>query len=130
MKLPFSLPHLTLIVALAVVMAFVFMTPLCGQLFGCGCSFLWSGADAHCNVKREAPPHCPWCSHGTAGFALPLAGFIVGQSFAGVLTLWRFGKLAGALAVTAVSMLPIGLLTGWATTWLLGYPHFLPFRHV
>jgi hypothetical protein len=40
----------------------VFFLPFCGFMFGCGCSFLWSGALSHCNIHNPIPPDCPWCS--------------------------------------------------------------------
>jgi hypothetical protein len=40
----------------------VFFLPFCGFVFGCGCSFLWSGALSHCNIHNPIPPNCPWCS--------------------------------------------------------------------
>ncbi len=47
---------------LTVILAAVVVTPLCGFLFGCGCTWPWAGLEAHCNVHdASAPAHCPWC---------------------------------------------------------------------
>jgi hypothetical protein len=39
----------------------IFLLPMCGLIFQCGCSYLWSGKDQLCNIHDPAPPHCPWC---------------------------------------------------------------------
>jgi hypothetical protein len=49
-------PELALFILLS-----VFLLPMCGLIFQCGCSNLWSGRDLHCNIHDPAPPHCPWC---------------------------------------------------------------------
>lgn len=49
-------PELALFVLLA-----IFLLPLCGTIFQCGCTYLWSGRDLHCNIHDPATPNCPWC---------------------------------------------------------------------
>jgi len=39
----------------------IFFAPLCGWLFQCGCTYLWSGASAHCSIHDPARADCPWC---------------------------------------------------------------------
>ncbi|HSE41259.1 MAG TPA: hypothetical protein VLH08_10895 [Acidobacteriota bacterium] len=39
----------------------VFLLPLCGLVFQCGCTHLWAGADSHCNIHVPGKPDCPWC---------------------------------------------------------------------
>src|SRR5574339_334175 len=39
----------------------IFLLPMCGLIFKCGCSYLWSGRDLQCNIHDPAPPNCPWC---------------------------------------------------------------------
>jgi uncharacterized membrane protein len=49
-------PELALFVLLS-----LFLLPICGLIFQCGCTYLWSGRDIHCNIHAPAPPNCPWC---------------------------------------------------------------------
>jgi len=44
---------------LTVILLLVFFSPVCGTLFQCGCTYLWSGSDRHCRVQE-----CPWCHAG------------------------------------------------------------------
>ncbi|MEW5056879.1 MAG: hypothetical protein AB1Y25_04590 [Cycloclasticus sp.] len=38
------------------------MTPLCGLMFDCGCTWPWEGLDSHCNIHDStALQQCPWC---------------------------------------------------------------------
>jgi hypothetical protein len=39
----------------------IFLLPLCNLIFQCGCSYLWAGADSHCNIHVPGKPDCPWC---------------------------------------------------------------------
>ena len=39
----------------------IFLLPMCGLIFQCGCTYLWAGRDLHCNIHDPAPPNCPWC---------------------------------------------------------------------
>lgn len=110
---------------IAVLSASVLMPPVCHLLFSCGCSWLWTTAAAHCNIHNTAPPHCPWCSYGNAGYYLPYAGFIVGQLVAGWITLSLTGRLVLAGIVTLLAILPVGVLMGALTIQLVDYPHFI-----
>ena len=47
----------------------LFFINLCNALFDCGCTYLWAGAAAHCNIHDPGGRHCPWCAAGNAGFA-------------------------------------------------------------
>jgi hypothetical protein len=48
--------------------AAVVVTPYCGVLFDCGCTWPWDGLSDHCNVHEEhSEVHCPWCEHLTVG---------------------------------------------------------------
>lgn len=39
----------------------IFLLPMCGLIFQCGCSYLWSGRELHCNIHDPETPNCPWC---------------------------------------------------------------------
>ena len=117
-----TLKKFLLLGAIAIVSASVLMPPVCNLLFKCGCSWLWTTAAAHCNVHNALPPHCPWCSHGAAGYYLPYVGFIAGQFLAGALVFRLTGQLILAVVSTIVAMLPVGYLMGLVTRQLVNYP--------
>ena len=52
------------IFAVAAGVSSVFFINFCGLVFQCGCTFLWAGADAHCNIHTPGVKHCPWCAMG------------------------------------------------------------------
>jgi hypothetical protein len=114
-----------LLLGIAVVTASLLMTPFCGFMFRCGCSWIWTTAAAHCNIHHSMPPHCPWCSYGDIGYFLPYAGFIIGQALAGILVLRFTGKLALSVIVTILALVPVGLLMGVLTLALVDYPLFI-----
>jgi hypothetical protein len=64
--------------------------PACNLAFRCGCSWLWSGGTAHCNIRVPGPPDCPVCTNVLVG--APFAAALFG--------LWW---VAVTLAVRAVS---------------------------
>jgi hypothetical protein len=108
--------------AAAAALTCVLYVPLCHVLHRCGCRPLWSGADAHCNVRASEGPHCPWCQHWALG-AGALAVTLWGQTaaFRAVDRRVRTPALAGAAA--AAAMLP-ALSIGATLTWLpTDYPH-------
>jgi len=111
--------------ALLAVFAFaaVAIAPLCGAFFRCGCTYLWAGGDAACNINNPAPPYCPWCVLGTPlvaavsillflGAETALAGWTVHRGWNG----WRF-------LVTGLALFFVLSLIGWRVAkWLTGYP--------
>ncbi|MCI0621082.1 MAG: hypothetical protein L0387_05320 [Acidobacteria bacterium] len=125
--MPRNFRRMVLLATVAVVSASVLMPPVCDLLFKCGCSWLWTTAALHCNIHHAAPPHCPWCSHGTLGYSLPYAGFIVGQFVAGGVVLRFTGQMVLAILITVAAILPVGFLMGLLTFKLAGYPHFIFF---
>ncbi|MGR9114139.1 MAG: hypothetical protein ACU85E_00090 [Gammaproteobacteria bacterium] len=62
-KIPIIAAGITLAAALIVI------TPLCGYLFQCGCTWPWAGLDSNCNIRDPAAPyHCPWCASTLSGW--------------------------------------------------------------
>ena len=101
----------------------VLLAPLCGLLHCCGCTALWSGGEARCNVHLPSGPHCPWCEHRLLGAAA--AALILG----GQAVVFRFMRqrsgTALAMVVAILALAPVGVLAG-AVAWLpTDYPHFL-----
>ncbi len=91
-----------------------FFINLCAWIFQCGCHSLWAGADAACNVHAATGPHCPFCSHGTTGYAAVM--ILVSAPQLGA-SLWRPWSLRvrtlAALALFPIMMVGIGLVWGW-----------------
>ena len=63
------------------IISLILITPLCGFLFDCGCTWPWSGLDSGCNFHQQNTLHkCPWCA------SWPMGWLSVGVSiFLGVL---------------------------------------------
>lgn len=99
---------------------------LCDVLFRCGCTWAWAGADRACNVHHESPPHCPWCSHGWAGFLWVPAAILAAETLA-IWGLRRKGTPARLLGA-AIAFLVTGVAAGLVSALADGYPHFLGFR--
>jgi hypothetical protein len=85
----------------------LFYINICQMVFQCGCTFLWAGGAAKCNI-HHGPRHCPVCELAAGEYYLLLASIVAIQ---GVL-LWR-GK--PWLAVLAFPVLAAGqaLALGW-----------------
>jgi hypothetical protein len=112
--------------AVAAAMSAIFITPLCGMLFRCGCDWIWAGAAARCNIYHSEPPFCPWCSHGTIGFTLPAVGLFLGAFLSGFFFWQKYNrKLLPAIVVTVIAVVPVGMGLGYLTTLLTSYPYFI-----
>ena len=99
------------------------ITPYCGWLFDCGCTWPWAGLYSDCNNFKPAALHkCPWCGNYIKGFistALTIGGATA--------VAFRPGARGAALRLTsgAVFFLIAGFITGWISASLQGYPHFI-----
>ncbi len=95
-----------------------FFANFCGWIFQCGCHSLWAGADAMCNVHVAHGKHCPWCSHGTMGYAIVMLLVSAPQLAVSVFAPWSLT----ARTATAVAMFPIvGIIVALAFGWYDGY---------
>lgn len=125
-----------------VLSSLVLITPLCGLLFDCGCTWPWSGLESDCNIHDPAMAHqCPWCASTIAGVvsvSLAIAmGFLMtirripSSPYAQMPDLYawhgrslipafikRVGTGLAAFFVTAV-------VTGWVSGYLVEYPYFV-----
>ena len=96
----------------------VFFLNFCNWIFGCGCRALWAGADALCNIHAQHGRHCPWCSHGYAGYAIEMT-LITGPQLAVALATSNSPRW-GWLQRTAVCV-ALFPAAGAATALLLGW---------
>ena len=98
------------IAVIGLVVTSVFFIDLCNFIYQCGCTSLWAGADAHCNIHMDGHgKHCPFCSHGQAGYGL-FFGTIIGTQIWTALRLKRGPWIARAAAVIAMFPLVGGIL--------------------
>ena len=95
------------------------LIPFCGMAFGCGCTWLWDGAAAHCNVFEPGPPNCPWCIHGAVAGTVATLGIGACQLLLAFLTLKRTGSSILACVVAVGTLVPAGMFFAWLTR-LLG----------
>jgi hypothetical protein len=99
------------------VLTSLFFIDLCNFIYRCGCTSLWAGADAHCNIHHQAgTKHCPWCSHGYAGYALFFGAIVAPQIWTALR--WKRGPLAAARLAVVLALFPIAggavaLIAGW-----------------
>lgn len=101
----------TLVIALTVV------TPLCGYLFRCGCTWPWAGLDAACNIHDPSAPHqCPWCASLLAGWLSVATAVAAGLAAA---TVFRTKLNSGNLFETIVRIL-LGIAVFGAVAFLAG----------
>ncbi|PCI17054.1 MAG: hypothetical protein COB62_07680 [Piscirickettsiaceae bacterium] len=125
-----------------VIAALVLITPLCGLLFDCGCTWPWAGLESHCNIHNPKAVHqCPWCVSTVAGgLSVGLAvlvGFLLSVKSVNSGYDMRDSALAGmrheAQSLAFIKRVLVGLLgfaiiaviTGWLSGYLQGYPYFV-----
>jgi len=129
----FKLNTKTISAAIVVTIALIYVTPLCGYLFDCGCTWIWAGLEEKCNIHDVNAVHqCPWCSSLFAGY------LSVGCSvFAGA---WLAFKLKlddqnnkkidfKSVMIRSSSGLALFLLvaffSGWISATVQSYPTFI-----
>jgi len=132
----FSAGVFTLIAAL------VLITPLCGLLFDCGCTWPWSGLESHCNIHNSDAVHqCPWCVSTVAGVVsvglAVLIGFLVSikpanlgydirdSALAGIQGRSGFVDFSKRVMLGLSCFLVVAVITGWLSGYLQGYPYFV-----
>ena len=79
----------------------VFFINFCATIFRCGCSSLWSGAAAHCNIHSAGGHHCPWCAHTSWVPWLLIVGVQAAIAF------WPRALPVGARLAVGIAAFPI-----------------------
>jgi hypothetical protein len=110
-------------IALGVMLAVMAVTllPLCGSLFGCGCTMMHGAA--HCNIHHAAGPHCPWCAG--AGPVVLLNFIVIAAGTAAsiwIVQRWRGPGIMVGLVGGVIGYLASASLAGLATALAMGYP--------
>ena len=86
---------------------------VCAWIFECGCRSLWAGADTLCNVHMADSRHCPFCSHGTVGYAAVMIAVCVPQAAVSGWTRYRrTTRVLMCLLAFPATMVGVGLLLG------------------
>ena len=91
----------------------LFFINFCNLIFRCGCKSLWAGADAACNIHAQHGHHCPWCSHGTAGYAVVMILICLPQLAVSLLKRSWLVRTAIAVALFPLAGSGIALMFGW-----------------
>lgn len=89
---------------------------LCSLLFRCGCRPMWAGASEYCNIHVAGVHHCPWCSHGMAGYVGVLLLVLIPQvvlSFYPIGWSWR-KRFIVSLSVFPAAGTVVALAFGFA----------------
>jgi len=109
----------TLIMMVALAASWILALDLCQLVFQCGCTHLWAGGAARCNIHMANGRHCPWCSVGEGGYALIYLGIALPQawfSFRPRSWMWPLRLVAALLAFPVfgtVEAVALGLATGY-----------------
>lgn len=110
---------------ICIALIMIFFLPVCGFLYRCGCSTLWSSGVDHCNIHDPVPPDCPWC---TGPLALQMITFVL-------VCLSGYGGIQGMRKIKSRQIfrdVAAGLLAAflaavfiaWVYSILLDYPLF------
>lgn len=127
---------------LTVVVALILITPLCGALFGCGCTWSWAGLESHCNIHQsQVESQCPWCVSTLAGVLsvglAVLAGFLIAikdvksrhEIHDAVLAGWQRSaqspRFIKRVLLGLIGFLVVAVALGWLSAHWQGYPYFL-----
>ena len=100
--------------AISVTLTSLFFIDFCAWVFRCGCHSLWAGADAACNIHAMHGRHCPWCAHGTAGYAVVVALVCAPQLAVSMSSRWGLAaRTISAIALFPVTAWTVALVFGW-----------------
>ena len=106
---------IVLIVVSIITSLLIFILPICGFLFECGCTWIWSDGAAHCNIHDELPPNCPWClHHGIFGLLAGSAIFTFQLFFSLVILNWTGHAVLASLGGIS-ALFPVAIIVGWFT---------------
>lgn len=110
--------------------SWIFLTPFCGLIFHCGCTWLWAGAAEKCvgAMDMACIQHtCPWCDDGKLGMMIPLAIILFSQTLAIFLFWWKYNsnlllKLIFQILIGIVTFILSGYFEAVIHGWIKNYP--------
>jgi hypothetical protein len=95
----------------------VFFINWCHMVYQCGCTFMWAGGAAHCNIQQAGPPDCPWC----ARMDLASIAFFSVLGAQALVSFWP-GRLRAIRVILAFAASPVSAaIVGWIIGWYVGY---------
>ena len=109
------------------ILLLILVTPLCGFLFDCGCSWPWSGLDSKCNFHKQHTLHtCPWCASWITGW-LSVGVSIASGMFVSVSPLPIVGdgirnESFIRILLGTITFLSVAIITSWLAAELQNYP--------
>jgi hypothetical protein len=117
-----------------VLISLIILTPYCGFLFDCGCTWPWRGLESHCNIHDPLAEHqCPWCASLLSG-VLSSATSVLAALFFSTQFVEYFSqpnrspftiKFWGAIVSGLSGFIVIATATGWIAGYLQDYPTFI-----
>lgn len=117
---------------LTVLISLVVITPVCGLLFSCGCTWPGVGLEANCNYFDASSRYqCPWCASMIAGGlsvgAALLAGYYASMADRFSLTFpdFVFYALLQRIIRGLAGFFLIAFIAGLISAKVQGYPVFL-----
>lgn len=119
-----------------VIVSLIILTPYCGFMFDCGCTWPWSGLESHCNIYDPLAEHqCPWCASLISGVlssaASVLAALFISTQLSKSLNSLKVSlpliHFLSVLAAGIMAFLVVATATGWIAGTVQGYPVFMKF---
>ena len=100
--------------AIAALLTGLCLYDFCNWVFACGCQSFWRAGAEHCNI-HHGPKHCPWCTHGGAGFVVSGVVVMLAQG-------WIAFRAAGpSLLVRLALCLAAFPVLGGLVAWFVGF---------
>ena len=129
----FKLNTKTISAMVVMTIALINVTPLCGFLFDCGCTWIWAGLEEKCNIHDVSALHqCPWCSSSFAGILSVSCSVLAGAWLAFALRIGDHNNQKidfKNMLIRSTSGLAIFLLvaffSGWISASVQNYPTFI-----
>jgi hypothetical protein len=109
------------------IIVLILVTPLCGFLFDCGCTWPWLGLDSGCNFHQQNTVYkCPWCVSWITGWfsvgvSISSGVFVAVSPLPIVADRVRNESLIRILLGT-MTFLCVAILAGWLAAELKNYP--------
>ena len=109
------------------ILVLILITPLCGFLFDCGCTWPRSGLDSKCNFYKQNTIHkCPWCASWITGW-LSVGVSIASGMFVAVSPLPIVGDGVRnesfiRILLGTITFLCAAIATSWLAAELQNYP--------
>lgn len=117
---------------ITLLLALLLITPLCGWLFQCGCTWPWAGLATHCNYYVDpVGEHCPWCQSLLAGslsvgLVVASAYFTaVSTRYTGLFRAFQVNEIFIRVACALLVLLFVATFTAWISAAVLGYSDFV-----